>query len=83
MKEEEQIYKGLNLIMKACGFQGESGTEALFAVLWNATDAVSENWDEVVGQSHRDGLCYDVNAWLAHMIASAVARLDTDEQTVN
>jgi hypothetical protein len=71
--EETEIRQALNTIMKACGFTGESGTEALFEVLDCAVTSVAEQWDEVVGQSHRDGLCYDVNAMLAREIAKAAS----------
>lgn len=74
-QEQTEIWRGLNTIMKACGFdQSESSTEAFFEVLDTALTSVAEQWDEVVGQSHRDGLCYDVNAMLAQEIAKAAAR---------
>ena len=69
-REAENIHKALNELMSACGFSGEIGTERLFHVLLQAIEAVHDEWDSVVGQSHRDGLCYDVNVLLAYKIAS-------------
>jgi hypothetical protein len=80
--EQKEIFDGLQKIMKACGLKGESGTELLFTILDRAVTSVAEQWDDVVGQSHRDGLCYDVNAWLAG-VAKAAAALDADEQVIN
>jgi hypothetical protein len=68
---KELVYKSLDLMMRTCGFSGETGTEAFFKVLERAMSSVGEQWDEVVGQSHRDGLAYDVNAMLANEIAKA------------
>ena len=59
------IRKALNQLMNACGFRGESGSETLFPVLLHAVEAVDAKWDNVVEQSHEDGLRYDVNALLA------------------
>jgi hypothetical protein len=82
--EQEEIHVALNKIMKACGLdQSESSTEALFAILDNAVTSVAEQYDDVVGQSHRDGLCYDVNAWLAQEIAKAASALAAEEQAIN
>jgi len=65
---EEAAHAALNQLMTAIGLSGESGTEALFDVLQNAVDDVAGEW-HVVEQSHKDGLCYDVNAMLAQAIA--------------
>ena len=46
----------------------------MFLILQQAIGSVEEQWDDVVGQSHEDGLCYDVNAWLACEIAKAATR---------
>jgi hypothetical protein len=82
--EQEEIHAALNKIMKACGLdQSESSTEILFAILDRAVTSVAEQFDDVVGQSHRDGLCYNVNAWLASEIARAAASLDAEEQAIN
>jgi hypothetical protein len=68
------IRQALNQLMRACGLSGESGTEELFGVLQIAVQAVEEQWDDVVGQSHREGLCFDVNAFLAGRIALELVR---------
>ncbi len=83
-QEQEKIHDALNQIGEACGLdKSESSTEALFAILERAMVVIGEQWDEVVGQSHRDGLCYDVCAWLAHEIAKAAVAFDADDQAVN
>ena len=71
---EESIHKALGELVSACGFSGESGTERLFPFLLEAVEAVDGKWDSVVGQSHRDGLCCDVNALLAEEIASILKK---------
>jgi len=68
--DPEKIYEALNTLMETCGFSGEGGTEQLFAVLSEATQTLELGWDNVVGQSHRDGVGYNVNAWLANTMAS-------------
>jgi hypothetical protein len=68
------IRQALNQLMRACGLSGDSGTEELFGVLQVAVQAVEEQWDDVVGQSHREGLCFDVNAFLAGRIALELVR---------
>lgn len=73
-EEEKEIREALNKIMKACGFSGESGTEGLFMVLQQAVGSVAEQWEDVVEQSHKDGLNYDINSWLACEIAKAAAQ---------
>lgn len=77
--QQKQIHAALGGLAAACGFDGESGTEKLFAVLCDAIERVQENW-HVVERSHRDGLCLDVNALL---VGAIVAAMDTDkgEQT--
>ena len=74
MTDTENIHKALNQLMSACGLCGESGTERLFPVLSQAVEAVDVKWDSVVGQSHRNGLCYDVNGLLADEIASILKK---------
>ena len=74
MTETGSIHKALGELVSACGFSGESGTERLFPVLSQAVEAVDGKWDSVVGQSHRDGLCCDVNALLAEEIASILQK---------
>ena len=74
MTETESIHKALGELVSACGFSGESGTERLFPFLLEAVEAVDGKWDSVVGQSHRDGLCCDVNALLAEEIASILKK---------
>ena len=69
-REAETLHKALNELMSACGFSGEIGTERRLHVPLQAMEDVDDEWDSVVGQSHRDGLCYDVNALLAYKIAS-------------
>jgi hypothetical protein len=72
--EEKQILEALNMMAKACGFSGDSGTEALFAVLERAVLSVGDQWDDVV--EHRDdGLFEDVNATLALGIAKAASEI--------
>jgi hypothetical protein len=74
-QEQTEIKRGLNTIMKACGFdQSESSTEAFFEILDSAVGSVAEQREAVVEESHRDGLCFDVNAMLAREIAKAAAR---------
>jgi hypothetical protein len=82
--EQEEIHAALNKVMKACGLDtSESSTERLFAILDHAVTAVAEQYDDVVEQSHGEGLCYDVNAWLASEIAKTAATLDAEEQAIN
>jgi hypothetical protein len=70
--KHEAIHAALNSLMKACGLDNsESATEVLFGILEDAVLNVADQWDEVVEQSHRDGLCYDVNALLAQAIDRA------------
>ena len=57
--------------MGACGFVGESGSERLFWVLRDAVQMVADEW-HIVEQSHKDGLCYNVNALLSDAIAEAL-----------
>jgi hypothetical protein len=68
---ERKIDAALDALMKACGFTGESGTEAMFWVLHKAVQDVASNWN-IVEESHEDGLCYDVNALLSGAIAKAL-----------
>ena len=70
--EGERIYKALNEIMSACGLSGESGMEKLFHILSKAIQDIEDEWDDVVEESHKEGLCYNVNAWLANEIAKAI-----------
>jgi hypothetical protein len=72
ISEQRKIDEALNALMKACGFSGESGTEEMFWVLAEAVGRVIEDWDSVVGASHREGLCYNVNAWLSDEISKSV-----------
>jgi hypothetical protein len=82
--EQEEIHVALNKIMTACGLDtSESSTECLFTILAHAVTTVAEQYDNVVDQSHRNGLHCDINAWLAQEIAKAAATLDADEQTIN
>jgi len=69
---ERKIDVALDALMGACGFVGESGTERLFCVLYEAVEHVADNWD-IVDQSHKDGLCYNVNAMLSSAIAEVLA----------
>ncbi len=66
-----KIHAALNTLMEACGFQGESGTEALFDALAMAVGSVENDW-HIVDQSHADGLCYDVNSMLANALVKAL-----------
>ena len=61
----------LDALMGACGFVGESGSEGMFWVLRDAVQMVADEW-HVVEQSHKDGLCYNVNALLSDAIAEAL-----------
>ena len=70
-EKNKRIHKALNVLMEACGFQGESGTEELFDTLLTATANVHEEWN-IVNKSHEDGLCYDVNGLLADAIEKVV-----------
>jgi hypothetical protein len=70
-----RIKTALNDLMKACGYSGESGTEALFDVLFDAVHDVRENWD-IVEESHEDGLGFDVNSMLADHIEEALLTRD-------
>jgi hypothetical protein len=74
MRDKLEIYHALGDLMSACGFSGESGTERLFPVLLEATEAVDVKWDSVVGQSHRQGMSIDVNGLLADEIASILKK---------
>ena len=66
-----KIDNALDALMGACGFVGESGSERLFWVLRDAVQMVADEW-HVVEQSHKDGLCYNVNALLSDAIAEAL-----------
>jgi hypothetical protein len=65
--DTQRIYDALDDLMQACGLSGESGSETLFHAL---SDATKELDFSIVEQSHRDGLCYDVNALLADGICA-------------
>jgi hypothetical protein len=67
----DKIEIALDALMGACGFVGESGTERMFGVLFEAVQRVADEWD-VVRDSHEDGLCYNVNALLSDAIAEAL-----------
>ena len=69
---ERKIDTALGALMGACGFMGESGTERMFWVLFEAVHTVAEKWEEVVEQSHKDGLFYNVNALLSDAIAESL-----------
>lgn len=77
IKQTEVINNALDTLMKACGFQGESGTEELFDALSVAMENVQNEW-HVVEQSHKDGLCYDVN----HMLARALVKELSERETL-
>jgi hypothetical protein len=61
----------LDALMSACGFVGESGSERFFWVLFDAVQKVGDEW-HVVKQSHKDGLCYNVNALLSDAISEVM-----------
>ena len=66
MTRKSKIYHALNDLMKACGLSGESGTEILAAALREATSD-PDMW-ETLKDSHREGLCYDMNQLLAEAL---------------
>ena len=69
---KDQIHKALGDLMVACGLgRSESGTEIFVGVLADAVGGV--DWS-VVEQSHKDGLCFDVNCLLAEEIEVALRR---------
>lgn len=72
------IDRPLNDLMKACDYHGESGTEEFFWVLADAVARVKKDWDAVVGQSHRNGLCYDVNALLTDALVDVLSETERD-----
>jgi hypothetical protein len=65
--QHAQLHTALNTLMDACGFTGETGTECMFEILEAAAQDVRDQWREVE-DSHKDGLCYDVNAMLAYAL---------------
>jgi hypothetical protein len=73
-----KIHAALNGLMAACELQGESGTETLFGLLYDAVGNVSDEW-HIVDESHDEGLCYDVNCLLADAIEEALGHMDHDE----
>ena len=85
-EQQTKIHAALNQLMKACDLSGESGTERMFGILSDAIDNV--DWS-IVEQSHRDGLCYDVNCLLTDAIIDAqrphepdAAAPETEPETV-
>lgn len=63
----QDIFDALNGLMAACGLQGESGTEELYSMLGSACEELDA--EGVLEESHQQGLCYDMNAALAHKLA--------------
>jgi hypothetical protein len=72
-RKKWQIYAALNDLMNACGLSGESGTEVLFDVLFDAVHNVDE---DIYRESHAEGLCFDVCALLAEQIEIALSAHD-------
>jgi hypothetical protein len=66
-ERNRKIHTALNDPMKALGYQGESGADAMFPVLYEAFQQVDANW-HIVENSRAEGLCYDVNALRADAI---------------
>lgn len=72
-KQNEEIHKALGILMEACGYKGESGTEWFHDALCEAIAEVERNW-HVVERSHKDGLCYDVTFLWADALEKAVIK---------
>jgi hypothetical protein len=70
---EEKVYRSLDLLMEACNLEGESGTEVLFDILYQAVQSVDRQW-HVIERSHKDGLCYDVNTMLTEEILKFLSK---------
>lgn len=62
----KSLHYSLNELMAACGLSGESGTEELYDMLGRAVEELEI--EGVLEDSHEQGLCYDMNAALAHKL---------------
>jgi hypothetical protein len=74
MTINRNVFEALNMLMKACGLSDESDTEELYEILSDIIFETDREIRKTVKQSHKDGLCYDVNALLAGSIADAVVQ---------
>jgi hypothetical protein len=77
---DRKIDVALDALLGACGFVGESGSERMFWVLFDAVHNVANNWG-IVEKSHDDGLCYNVNALLSDAIAEVLKARDNPDAT--
>ena len=80
-QEQTEIKRGLNTIaMKACAasIKVKAAPKLSFTLrsLDSAVRSVAEQREAVVEESHRDGLCFDVNAMLAREIAESRRKRD-------
>lgn len=67
------IKAALDQLADACGLSGESGTEYLFRVLVDVMEHIGVSGASVIVESHKDGLCYDMNSLMADAIEEVLA----------
>ncbi len=68
----------LDSLLKACGLQGESGTEQLYYWLLRACDELQGTIEE----SHAEGLCYNMNAALSDKLAEYMREAQAERRSL-
>jgi hypothetical protein len=63
-----EVYDALADMMRALRLRGESGTEILLQIIYDAARSVKERWSEVEAYKAEHGRFRDVNAMLAAAI---------------
>ena len=75
--QEDEVWKAFHVLAKACDLKGESGTDHLFHVLFEACKRVkSRDYKRVVLTSHRDGLNYDVTFLMTDRVLEVMKEMD-------